>query len=222
MKKSALLVIGLGLSSLSVGQITQKGDSYTVTQKYKLGQVTTMTMSVVSKSTQSGVPNQTVKATLKVLKVTSNGNATLEISYPAFAGQPARKERMIVDKYGRPVDNNFGTFAGNFALPSYAIKIGDKWNGDLNMSAGGGASIPIKATYKFSGVKTVAGVKVAVVDAKLDMSSFLGMAGSGIMLIRFDDGQLYESALRMSMDSPNAKTQKNQRISMLVSVKNRR
>jgi hypothetical protein len=212
------------VSMLSFGQITQSGDKYTVQAKYKAGQVTKLIMSVKSESVKGQVPvNTIINGRTKVLKVAKDGSATLEIYTPPFAGQPARTQKQVVDKYGRPVGGNMGTFSGNFSWPLYPIKIGDNWSGNVNLSAGEGApSIPVKATYKFIGIRNTAGVKVAVVKANMDLSSLFEMRGTGEMLIRFDDGQLYESTLKMTMSVPDPKTQKLTKTSLLVSVKNRR
>jgi hypothetical protein len=223
MKNILVTIPFLIFASAANAQITQTGGKYLFVAKYKQGQSTNVIMTVMSTVPSAKPTNLTIKAKSKVISVAKDGSAVIEFDTPAFGGRPASKQRASVDKFGRPKGNTMGNFSGNFSSPTYPIKVGESWSGDVNLSAGQGAPpIPLKAKYQFKSIKTVSGVKVAVISVGIDVSSLFNMKGTGEMMIRFDDGQLFESNLNMGMQAPDPKTKKNVLIKMVVNIRNRR
>lgn len=197
--------VGLGLVAGSMAQVSASGSGYSFKSKYTKGQTVkyAMTMSATGPQPYKGF----IDTTLKVLSVDKQGAATIEATVKA-PGRPAQTSKVTIDKFGKPVSNEYGTFTGNLGLPEKPVKVGESWKGVVNLSnsAVGG---DVSAKYTFRGITTVDGQKVARISMNLDLTGVFGMTGTGDQFIRVSDGLLHKSTMNMVMNIPDPKTKKN-------------
>lgn len=206
----------LALSALSSGQVTPvSGGKYKFSTKYVKGQTFKYSMNVAMGG--SAPLKQACSVLVKVLDVKPNGNKTLQTS-TIYPGQKPQSVTMTLDKYGKPTDNNFGSFTGSLGLPLDAIKVGQKWKGDLQMASGVAGGVPIKGNYLFKGLSTINGTRVATIAFDMDMKALFNSTGSGTQVVRVSDGQLYSMNMVMNMDIPDQKTKKVVRTKVNMSV----
>lgn len=211
-----MLISAFCLAPMAFSQVTSgQGGTYKFATKYAKGQTYKYNMSV-----KAGGPtavNQAMSVVVKVLDVKPNGNKTLQTT-TIVPGQKPQSTTLTLDKFGKPVDNNFGTFAGSLGLPLNPVKVGEKWSGDVQMAGGMAGGVPIKGRYVFKGISTVRGTKVATIHFDMDMKALFNSTGSGDQLIRVSDGQLFGTSMVMNMDVPDPKTKKLTKIKMSIAV----
>lgn len=206
----------LGLAALSAGQVTPVGGGkYKFSTKYVKGQVYKYNMNVQFGGPQPG--KQSLGVVVKVLDVKPNGDKTLQTT-TNIPGQKPQAATMTLDKYGKPTDNNFGSFTGSLGLPLDAIKVGQKWSGDVQMAGGVAGGVPIKGLYTFKGLSTINGTKVATITFTMDMKALFNSTGMGTQVVRVSDGQLYSMNMVMNMDIPDPKTKKVSKAKINMSV----
>ncbi len=206
----------VALSTISAGQVSPvPGGKYKFATKYTKGQTYKYKMNVNVGGPQP--VNQTLGVVVKVLAVKSNGNKTLQTT-TNVPGQKPQVATMTLDKYGKPTDNNFGTFSGSLGLPLDAIKVGQKWSGDVQLAGGVAGGVPIKGLYTFKGLSTVNGTKVATITFSMDMRAMFNSTGTGTQVVRVSDGQLYSMNMVMNMDVPDPKTKKVSKMKMTMTV----
>ena len=213
--KSALLSL-VALSAISAAQVSPvAGGKYKFATKYTKGQVFKYNMRM-----QVGGPQpikQSFAVVVKVIDVKTNGDKVIQTSTTS-PGEKPQVSTMTLDKFGKPTDNNFGSFTGSLGLPLDAIKVGQRWSGDVKMAGGVAGGVPIKGEYVFKGISTVNGTKVATIAFSMDMKALFGSSGSGTQVVRVSDGQLYSMSMVMSMSIPDQKTQKITKAQMNISV----
>ncbi|MEI7577805.1 MAG: hypothetical protein WCK51_13005 [Armatimonadota bacterium] len=206
----------LALASLTVSQVTPvSGGKYKFSTKYVKGQNFKYNMNVRFAGPQAS--NQSMSVIVKVLDVKPNGNKVIQTS-TVYPGEKPQSVTMTLDKYGKPTDNNFGSFTGSLGLPLDAIKVGQKWTGDVQMAGGVAGGVPIKGNYTFVGISTVKGTRVATINFNMDMKALFNSTGSGTQVVRVSDGQLYSMNMVMNMDIPDQKTKKISKAKINMSV----
>ena len=211
-----LATLTIAISAISAGQVSPtSGGRYTFATKYVKGQVFKYNMGVQFTGPQPG--NQKLGVVVKVLEVKPNGNKTIQTT-TNIAGQKPQVTTITLDKYSKPVDNNFGSFTGSLGLPLSPIKIGEKWSGDVQMAGGVAGGVPIKGKYTFKGFSTINGTKVATIVFDMDMKALFNATGSGTQVVRVSDGQLYSMNMVMNMDIPNPNTKKIAKAKINMSV----
>jgi hypothetical protein len=194
-----LIWLGLFLCwSVAPAQITQQKDGYLIFVKYKKGQTITQDMSM------NAVGNTKLKSTsrfmTKCLDVDKNGNSTIEVTVAGNGKAKATKKKLKVDNHGKPIGNSIDGYSGSFAWPDKPVRVGDSWIGNITMaSAGQGAGGSIKSTYKFAGIKTVKGVRVASIAAVLNVGGSFEISGTGMIYVRFSDGQLENADFNLAL-----------------------
>jgi hypothetical protein len=213
--KYAILPL-IALSAITAGQVTPvAGGKYKFATKYTKGQSFKYNMNFQVTGPQP--TKQAMSVLVKVLDVKPNGNKVLETS-TIYPGQKPQSVTVTLDKFGKPTDNNFGSFNGSLGLPLDAIKIGQKWSGDVQMAGGVAGGVPIKGTYVFKGLSTINGTKVATITFNMDMKALFNSTGSGTQVVRVSDGQLYSMSMVMNMDIPDQKTNKVSKAKINMSV----
>lgn len=190
MKQFALLGLGL-LSVGAIAQVTQQNGAYLLRAKYVKGSTfkqkveTKMSGSLLSSMTDSTI------YTSKVLKVEKNGNATIEISTSATKTRKPLKQELVLNNLGVPIKGGIPGYAGNLGLPSNAVKIGQKWKGDVAAQSG----VTVAAEYTLKSVsKGLAQIQMTMVS-----TGPLDMKGGGSYFVRVQDGQIQSSTLKFSI-----------------------
>lgn len=198
MKFIALASLAL-LSVHSFGQITAQKGAYTFRAKYVKGSTfkqkvqTSMSGNLLSSMTDTTI------YTSKVMKVEKNGIATIEVSTSGTKTQKPLKQVLELNNLGMPVKGGIPGYAGNLGLPVKPVKVGEKWDGDVQAQSG----VSVKANYTLKSIsKGLAEIIVSMVSA-----GPLDMKGGGSYFVRTSDGQIQSSTLKfkiMQMD-PNQK-----------------
>lgn len=190
------MVMALGIAASSSAQVVQKKGGYIIFIKYTKGQVLKQNISMIAPSTKVTTNTQIVT---KCLDVDKNGIATLEVSTPTAPGKPPSKRKVKVDRHGKPVGNAIDGFSGNFMWPETPLKIGQTWDGNVNMGGAGQSGGSMRALYKLAAIKNLNGTKVAVITTVLDVSGQFDVAGTGTIYVRVSDGQLDSATFNVGL-----------------------
>ena len=191
----------LALSAASDAQITEKKGGYLIQIKYRKGQVIRQNISMIAAGNSKLATNTQIIT--KCLDVDKNGIATLEVTTPTQPGKPPSVRKTKVDRFGRPMGNTIDGFSSNFMWPDRPLKVGESWKGDLNMAKTGQGNGMMKAKYKFVGIRSDKGTKIAVIAAYMDVTGQYDVAGTGTINIRVADGQIHSATFNMGMSQYN-------------------
>ncbi len=195
------LVVFIG-SLLASAQIVQQKGGYLINVKYTKGEVLRQDMGMrLVGDTRRPSTSQVVT---KCLGVDKNGLASLEVTVPSVGKTPAVKKQIKVDRHGKPLGATIEGYSGTFVWPESPIKMGKPWIGDMSMAAPTKGGMSMKSTYKLVGIKTINGVKVAVITSVMNVSGNYNIAGAGTLYVRFSDGQLHSAEFNLALDKYSA------------------
>lgn len=189
---STIFLFSFLLAGAASAQIVQNKGGYLIFVKYKKGQSITQDMGM------SMVGNKSLKSTsrfvTKCVDVDKKGNSTVDVTVSAGGKVTQGSKRLRVDNHGKPLGSTIDGYSGTFVWPDTPIKMGQSWVGNITMADtgqnNGGA---IKSTYKLAGIKSINGVKVASIAAVLSVGGSFDVAGTGIIYVRFSDGQMHSA-----------------------------
>ena len=203
--------------SFAQAQIVQKKGGYLFLVKYKKGQVIKQNMSM------QALGNTKLKSSsqfiTKCLDIQKDGVATLEVTVPAVGKTPAKRKKVKVDNHGKPQGASIDGFSGNFVWPDKPVKVGQSWIGDMNMaSPGQGGGMAFKSTYKLTGIKKINGVKVATISSDMKVSGTYDISGTGIIYVRFSDGQLHSAEFHMAL-AQFSESNTRQQLKLLMTIR---
>lgn len=196
----------LSLASGALGQITQQGKGFLMRYKFTAGQVqqfTNDTSVAIASSAQPFTVSMPFSIAVKSVK---NGVATLEykIKTPAMGngGGGDRTSTVQVDSLGKPVGQGSMPGSGVIGFPEKPVAIGQSWTGNMAGATGGMAGMSVSATYKFQGLKTVEGKRVAAVSISPKAKNRGGeegveVEGTGTMYFDVADGSLHSMDMKM-------------------------
>lgn len=211
MKPHTCLLIAataLSLTSGAFGQITQQGNGFLLRHKFAAGQVyrySNETAVAVAGSSQPFSVSMPFSISVKSVK---NGVATLEymVKSPALGngGGGERTSTVQVDAKGKPVGEGSMPGSGIIGFPEKPVVIGQSWTGNMAGAAGGMAGMAVSATYKFQGLKTVDGKRVAAVAISPKAKNKGGetgmdVVGTGTMYFDVADGSLHSMDMKMTV-----------------------
>lgn len=214
------LVLFAGIMGNAHAQIIKKSNGYLFRMKFTKGAIVHYQADSVAGGL--GANGQGIKFGLpivwKVLDVKS-GIATVEATIgPVLLGEQqvmkASVTKVQLNSQGKPVAPSTGAQQLTPVLPAVPIKPGATWTASLPMtSPAGGMKKTINATYKFTGIKSVEGKQVAVINVSTTGES----KGSGVIYLLVSDGSLYQSTLNMDVTvSPQAGTTSTYKITAKV------
>ena len=124
------------------------------------------------------------------------------MTVPASDKGKSIKKTVKVDRHGKPQGKSIDGFSSNFVWPETPVKIGEIWDGDMNLGGSSGqGSMSLRSTYKLVGIKTVSGVKVASISTVMKVTGTYDMSGTGTINVRFRDGQIHNSVFNMSLNT---------------------
>ena len=185
-------------SLFASAQIVQQKGGYLIYVKYTKGGVLRqdMGMHLVGDARRQS----TSQFVTKCLGVDKNGIASLEVTVPSVGKTPPTKKRIKVDRHGKPQGATIDGYGGTFVWPEMPLKMGQSWIGDMNMAAPTKGGMSMKSTYKLVAIKTINGVKVAVISSVINVSGNYNISGTGTLYVRFSDGQLHSAAFNLALD----------------------
>jgi hypothetical protein len=195
-----LAIFGFGLLVTVAGaQVTKQSGGYLLRAKYTQGSVfkqkieTSMSGSLLSNAKESTV------YTSKVVKVEKNGNATVEVSTTATKNRKPFKQVLELNTLGVPIKGGIPGYAGNLGLPEKAVKVGQKWKGDVAAQSG----VSVAAEYTLKSVSN----GLAQIQVSMISTGPLDMKGGGSYFVRMKDGQIQNSTLKFTVAQfdPNQK-----------------
>ena len=205
--------------SFTCAQIIQKKGGYLIYVAYKKGQVLKQNMAM------QAVDNAKLKSSSQFITTCLNGDkygiATVEVTVPAVGKAKESKRQIKVDRHGKPVGQNIDGFSGNFAWPDTPIKVGQTWIGEMNMAGPGqvqAGGIGFKSSYKLVGIQTIKGVKVAAISANIDVKGTYDVSGTGMIYVRFSDGQLHSADFHMNLNQ-FSESNSQQKLKLLMTIR---
>ncbi len=181
--------IGVLTIGSAFGQIVQQKGGYMIFVKYSKGQVLKQEMSahLVSDAKKQSKSTFVTKCT----GFDKKGFTLLDVTPPTVGKTPSKVKHIKVDKHGKPIGNAIDGYGGTFAWPEFPVKVGQSWDGDINVAGSPGqpSGMIMKSTYKVTGVKTINGVKVMAITSVMKVSGNYDISGTGTIYVRFSDGQ---------------------------------
>ena len=191
---AGVLVLMLTGMQSAKAQVTQSGGGYLFRQKYSKGQV--IRYAINGSSSGAG---QNMKITMGMtMKVTAvkNGVATVVMTRDAGSmnGKSLGKAETVtlrMDNRGHVIGDGSGQGLEGLSavLPEKPIRIGETFTTNTGAMSGGMGQ-NVKATFKFLGLKTYNGQKVAQFTTSGTVSGQVQAKSTGFMLISVADGQL--------------------------------
>lgn len=213
MKKPILFLLVLAaLATSASAQIVKRGNAYLFRMKFAKGSVTKykVNSTIMGLGSSSQGMKVMIPMSWKVLDVIA-AVATVEATVgPVTIGKQTMMQPSVntvqIDNLGRQVGGGQMGRQINPTFPVKPVKVGSAWTA-ANEVGTGAQTTKVTATYKFTGIKTVAGKKVA----ELAISMKGQASGTGTMQLLVSDGSLYRSTLNMtvSVPLPNGKTSNN-------------
>ncbi len=217
-------VVGsLCLSFVSAfSQVSSSGSGYLFRYKYVKGKAYSYAMESLAKNPNIKM-NVGLKFKVTVLKV---GKETSRLRYDIGSvvqnGKPIGRSQTAeveIDRRGNVIGDT-GTVQqlGNVAYPKEAIAIGKSWTRNVNSNAMG-FKMNLKGVYKFTGFKTVAGKRYAILDVKMKNTGDFSVDGGGTMLVDASDGMVYDYKMTMTVGMKTS--QQSVSLANVVTIKRR-
>lgn len=187
----------------ALAQVSSQGNAFLLRTKYVKGQTLKYKMTTNISGGPSKVPPMEIPMTLKVKDV-KNGVATI-VYTTKVPGQPKGGDIEVkVDSRGKMVGGAGlealqGMGAMGATLPEKAVKVGDTWTQNMNSPAMQG--MKMSTTYRFNGLKTVGGVKVAEIGMTIKGTGpqNMTMSGTGTMTMLASDGTMRNTSMSMDL-----------------------
>ncbi len=203
--------------SLASAQIVQSKAGYLIFVKFKKGQV--IQQSLGMRAVENAKLKSSTQFVTKCLEVDKKGSSTLEVTVSANGNTPPDKKKLRVDNHGKPIGQTIEGYSGTFAWPDYPVKVGQSWIGDIKMvGAGQQPGGAVKSTYKFAGVKTINGQKVASIATVMNVGGSFAISGTGMIYIRFSDGQLHQADFNLALDQ-FSETNTPKKLKLLMTIR---
>ena len=115
-------------------------------------------------------------------------------------GGTAVTEKAVLDPRGKTVSGGSAGGQNVFgSLPAKPIRPGSTWSGKAPIGENQLGLKDVTATYKFVGVESVSGKKVARIDLTIKGSGEAKMSGQGKIYISVADGLLESSVVKMAL-----------------------
>lgn len=182
-------LIALGLVQGACGQIVPGKGGYLFRVKYKMGQVLRFETTARPANKGGGFSSLTFDAPM-VLTVQSvaKGIATVQIvTGPIIVGHD-KNSTIPAQTATLQLDDRDASAAGGPQVPSYPVKVGSTWEAVRPVNLPGGMT-RFNAVYRFAGIKSVEGRRVAVITYYLTGAA----QGSGTMLLLTSDASIYSN-----------------------------
>jgi hypothetical protein len=173
-----------------------------------------------------GAPaGQVVKTDMPIVNVVQDvqrGVASVKVTVGPISmngqsmGQPAQTQDLKIDARGQIVGGAQGATSGfQTQLPEKPITVGGTWTATMPM-AGMGSNQTVKTIYKFLGMRTVDGKRMADLEVTVSGTGQMAMSGKGRALMLASDGSLYRNTLDMKATIPAAQGAKPQTMALNV------
>jgi hypothetical protein len=197
------LALCASLSAMSPAQVTAAKGGYLLRAKYVKGETFRYKTSTSMVGVGGNAKPMKMDAPIVMhVEDVTDGAANIKFSMGPFtvggsAIQPARTGTMKLDARNGSTDAGPMGSGMGAQLPQTPVKVGQTWTTTAPVPDTLGQAKQLKAIYKFQGVKTVGGQKVAVITYSLTG----GAKGSGTVLILASDGTLYSNSVKLGFSS---------------------
>lgn len=209
------------LSTGAGAQITKVGQGYQFRMKFVKGQslkylINSEVMLVAAPGGSKPTPMKITIPTTQTVMEVKNKIATIlfstgpvQMNGQPFGNQGAETQTVQMDSRGKAVGGTKLPQGLNTELPAKPIRVGETWTSTVPFAGpmGGGGGGQLKSTYKFLGLKNVAGKQVAELAVSAASTGIGGPSGSGKMFLIAADGSMFKADIAMKMAMPGAQGQ---------------
>ncbi|HSI72907.1 MAG TPA: hypothetical protein VK934_06995 [Fimbriimonas sp.] len=201
--KAAFLVAGLVLAAVGSAQVTKQGSGYLLRVKYLKGQTLKYsTTNSVLGGMNGGQPMKIQMPIVMKIKDVVKGIAKAQVTAGPvnMGGNPLMEAQTLEMDLSTTNQTKSAKGAGltGAQLPIKPVKVGQTWSMLAPIPDTTGMSKNMKATYKFQGLKTIAGKSMAVLAYTLTG----GVSGSGTLLLLASDGTIHSNTAKLKYSGP--------------------
>jgi hypothetical protein len=193
----AALAAGLTTMGTAHAQITKSGDGYLIRMKFVKGTTAAYTMNSNITVSNGTTMKLSIPFSTKVLDVKGDvGTLLYSVGPTSLNGMvqgKAQTSEVKMDSHGKANGKQLAQMKGvSIQLPEKPLKIGETYSRTMTIPVGQ-MTVNSTATYKFLGLKTVAGKQAAQFSMKAHGTGAITADATGVTNLAVSDGSLIDT-----------------------------